>query len=176
MPTPDDVRIMTPRVRRALDPGVDAASAASAYTDDMIKDITADAVGELILCAGDAFPYSLVVSSADASGFPVEYITVPELPIEVQNLVAIQAAITQTIKDLHDVKTSERISDEGSTWEYSLSPTIFRDKLKTLQDQLKCAIDELKSSNLPLDRFINTLEQRDETTSRLVEPWYYENQ
>jgi len=175
MPNLDDVRILIPRIRRALDPSAPSATAASGYADDQIKDLAADAIGMLVMVGGTDFPFTLEVSSRNiVTNYPEEYITVPELPIEVQNLVAYQAAIEQCVSELKDLKTKEKISDEGSSWEWEKSSAIIRDKIKSLQDMRDRALARLSRENFATDIFINILEERDLQVDRLIEPYYYD--
>ena len=174
MPDLDDVRIMIPRVRRALDPVSPSATAASAYSDDQIKDIVADSVGMLIMIGGSDFPFTLNVESrASGTNYPEEYTTDPELPIEVQNVVAYQAAIEQCFGELRELKTKEKISNEGSEWSWEKSASIIKEKIRSLQDMRDRALKRLNSENFPVDVFVNMLEVRDETLNRQMEPYAY---
>ena len=61
MADPVDIRVMVPRVRRALE----GAGAPQVLTDDAIKDLTADAIAEVILYTGGVFGHELVVTDRD---------------------------------------------------------------------------------------------------------------
>ena len=61
MADPVDIRVMVPRVRRALE----GAGAPPVLTDDAIKDLTADAIAEVILYTGGVFGHELVVTDRD---------------------------------------------------------------------------------------------------------------
>ena len=175
MPNLDDVRIMIPRVRRALDATSPSASAASAFSDDQIKDMTADSIGMLMMIGGNDFPFTLNVSTRNViTNYPEEYTTDPEFPIEVQNVVAYQVAIEQAVSELKDLKTKEKIADEGSSWEYEKSSTVIREKIRSLQDLRDRALARLSRENFPVDTFINILGERDLATDTLVEPYYYD--
>jgi len=169
---PQDVRIMTPQIRRSLEPGV--ASGDSIYTDDDIKFFAADAVSLLILCGGIDFPYSLVVASADVNNYPVEYKTNPALPIEVQALVSLQASIQQTLHELNtNLKMSETIQDEGSKWDYKKSVALLKDKLKAMISDRDKIMDQINRSQAIGISFINILETRNEELDRAVESYWY---
>jgi hypothetical protein len=160
-----DVRIIVPRIRRALEPGVAVASAASGYTDDMLKDVAADAVAELILIGGPSFPFTLSVSSADASGFAQEYLMDPAPDLSTQSLVAAQAAIGQVWNQLSTLRISEKISNESGSWEYQKSATILRDKIKALFSLRDEALAQMKLANVvpALDTFTSLLRTRSPT-------------
>ena len=180
MPDLADVRIFIPRIRRELDPGTATASAAPGYTDDMLKDVAADAVGELYLIGGSAFPYSLNIASATpASAYAPndwEYYTDPEVPIILHNLVAIQAALTQLYRDAQAFKTQEKISDEGSAWEVQRSATLMRDRINAMLQRRKEILAQLAYANpeLVTDYFVNMLEERSLNLDRVIEPYYYD--
>lgn len=175
-----DVRVFIPRIRRELDPGVAYASAASAYTDDMLKDVAADAVGELYLIGASTFPYALNISSATpASAFTPdqwEYYTDPEVPLVLHNLVAIQSALTQLYREAQQFRTKESISDEGSSWEIQRSSQLMKSRIDALLQRRKEMFDALTRDNPSLitDTFINTLEERSNHLDRIIEPYYYD--
>ena len=82
MADPVDIRVMVPRVRRALE----GAGAPPVLTDDAIKDLTADAIAEVILYTGGVFGHELVVTARDdATNAPTEYATDPELTLSEQS-------------------------------------------------------------------------------------------
>jgi len=167
---------MIPLVRRALDPGVASAFAAANYTDDMIKDVTADAVSNISLCVGSDFPYTLSVTQRNAiTNYPEEFDVSPEMPYEVQVLVSIQAAINACVGTLNELKTKESIKDEGSDWSYEKSSAVIRDKLRALMADRDNAIKNLKQvAGGNLEVFVNTLDARAPELNRQIEPWFYE--
>jgi len=177
-----DVRIFIPRIRRELDPGTAPASAAAAYTDDMLKDVAADSVGELYLIGGSAFPYALNISGATpASAFPPdqwEYYTDPEVPIVMHSLIAIQAALTQLYRDAQEFRTAEKISDEGSSWEVQRSATLMKERLAAMLSRRRDILDQLRYENpqLVTDYFVNMLEERSNQLDMFIEPYFYDGQ
>jgi hypothetical protein len=175
-----DVRIFIPRIRRELDPGMPLASAAAEYSDDMLKDVAADAVGELYLIGGTAFNYSINIASATpASAFSPdqwEYYTDPEVPLPLHNLVAIQAALTQLYRDAQAFKTQEKISDEGSSWEVQRSATLMRERINAMLRRRQEILEQLKYENpqLVTDAFVNLLQERTPSLDVFIEPYYYD--
>ena len=166
-----DVRILIPQIRRRLDPGVPTASAASGLTDDDVKDIASDTVNELVLIGGTSFPYVVSVASADASGFPSEYVVDPELPLALQQLVAIQAALGQVFTELRGLVTQEKISSEGASWEITRSVQTLRDKISWLRDERDLALKEARQVIPALDASFNLLAIRDATVDAEIEPY-----
>lgn len=155
-----DVRLIVPILRRRLDPGVGSASAASGYTDDMLKDVAADAAGELIAIGGEAFPYTLTVASADAQGFPVEFYVEPEPTYPIQQLIAIQGAINQISTELRGLRSSERITSHAGTWSYDKDTIFLRDRLKALLAARDAAMRVAITDTRIIDRFSDLLVAR----------------
>lgn len=180
MPDLADVRIFIPRIRRELDPGTPIASAASAYTDDMLKDVAADSVGELYLIGGPAFPYSLnIASSTPASAYTPdqwEYYTDPEVPLVLHNLVAIQAALTQLYRDAQQFRTVEKVADEGSSAEIQRSATLMRDRINAMLQRRKDILEQLSYQypQFAETGFVSLLEERSAQLDRFIEPYFYD--
>lgn len=163
-----NVRVMVPRVRRALE-GLDAPS----LTDDQVKDAVADACADVILYTGSLFGGQLVVLAVDPdTGAPAEYGTSAALTLAQQSVIATQAALTYFFFLFAGLKVSEKIGDEGSSWEYSLSANLLRDQLKQLQAERDKALDAAAvESGATLERYSSYVAERDVWVARLVEPW-----
>jgi hypothetical protein len=165
-----DVRMLIPQIRRRLDPGVPTASAASGLTDEDVRDIAADAVNERVLIGGTSFPYVVSVASADGNtGLPVEYLVDPELPLALQQLVSIQAALGQVFSELRGLVSQEKISSEGASWEVTRSVQTLRDKVKWLQDERNLALKEARQVIPTLDTVFNILAARTSTIDAEIE-------
>ena len=170
-----DVRIFIPRIRRELDPGVASASAASEYSDDMLKDVAADAIGELSLIGGPSFPYVLSVASGTPPSATApqnwEYVTDPEIPLILYNLVAVQAALTQVYNDAQTFKTQEKITDEGSSWEYQRSSTLVKARIDFLLKRRQEILDRLmyEIPQIITDVFVNSLNDWSDGLDSIVE-------
>ena len=103
-----DIRILVPRVRRALGP------AAADLSDDAVKDAVADAIADVLLYTGTIFGKTLTVTDRDeATGAPSEYETSEELSLAESSVIAAQAALNHFFHIMQAQKISERISDEG---------------------------------------------------------------
>lgn len=162
-----DVRVMVPRVRRALE----NAGAPTTLSDVDVEARVADALAAVILYTGSAFGKTLTVSEADDDGVPIHYEVDPALSLEEQTLIAAQAALDWFFVGLVNKKMTERIADEGTSWEYSLSPNLVRDALKALQGERDKALEAIEASGGPLDRYESFLAVRDAGAAAALEPW-----
>lgn len=166
---PHDVRVMVPRVRRAIE----GAGQPETLTDDAIKDIVADALADLILYTGGVFGKELEVTERDDNGIPTEYQTSDVLTLPEQSAVAAQAALDFFFFRFAGMKTSETIQDEAQTWTVEYSPQLLTAQLKMLQDTRDKALQAISDAGIGLDSYTSYLAVRDVTTSRLVEGYYH---
>lgn len=158
---------MVPRVRRALENvGADAS-----LSDEEIKDRVADAMADVILYTGSAFGKDLVVTDVDDDNVPEEYATSDELTLPEQSVVAAQAALNYIFVRFSAMKVSERIADEGQSWEYTMSANLIRDAFKALMEQRDKALEAVAATNAPLDRYSSFLAVRDSAVAAYIEPW-----
>jgi hypothetical protein len=160
-----DVRVLVPRIRRA----VEGAGAPPSLGDDALKDLAADAIASVILYTGSAFGKQLLVTERDESGAPVEYATSEELTLPETAVIAAQAALDFFFFDFAGKKVSERIGDEAQTWEYTLSANLLVQQLRQLREERDKALGAL--AGVPLDGYESFLAVRDLEVARLVEPW-----
>jgi hypothetical protein len=166
-----DVRVMTGRVRRA----VEGVGTPEVLTDDEIKDLIADALADIVLYSGaDVFGKTLIVTSRGVNGEPEEYATSDELTLAEQSVVAAQAALTHFFYTFVNLKVQEKIADEGQSWEYTLSATLLRDQLAFLVANRDRALEQVTAAGTwPAEGYESFLAVRDQYTSRLVEPWVH---
>jgi hypothetical protein len=171
-PDPSDVRVLVPRVRRA----VEGAGAPAVLTDDALKDVTADALAEVILYTGSVFGKQLLVTATDsATGAPTEYATSEPLTLGEAAVVSTQAALDYFFHRFANLKVSERIADEAQTWEYALSPTLLRDELAHLISERDKALQALEGAGGAIfEVYESFLAVRDARVSQLIEPWVWE--
>lgn len=170
----NDVRVLIPRVRRALDGPTATAedSASSSYKDEELKGLIADAIGEIIFFTGGLFPHKLNVSQRDGTyGAAEEWTVDPPLDEAESSVIAAQAAINTYFFTLRDMKTQETISDEGQTWSYSVSATLVRDQLQYLMRLRDEALEQIKAQDAALDSYVSYIHERDVLASAYVEPW-----
>lgn len=163
-----DIRVMVPRVRRALE----GAGAPEVLTDDQIKDLTADAIAEIILYTGGVFGKQLLVTE-ETDGVPSKYATSDALTLPEQAVIASQAALNYFFQKFAGMKTSERIGDEAQTWEYTLSANLLQEQLKHLISDRDRAIDALTAQGAPLDSYTSFIAVRDHHVSQMIEPWVH---
>lgn len=161
-----DLRVMVPRVRRALE----NAGAPTSLSDDEIKDRVADALAAILLYTGGAFGKTLIVTESDDDGVPQEYAVDPALTLPEQTVIGIQAALDFFFLSLVNKKMSESIADEAQTWDYTLSPNLFRDALKALQTERDLALTAVLNGS-PLERYASFLANRDLNAAWALEPW-----
>lgn len=164
-----DVRVMVPRVRRALE----NAGAPTTLSDDEIKDRVADALAAVLLYSSSVFGKTMSVTAVDDDNVPVEYAVDPELTLPEQTVIAVQAALDWFFVGLASKKMVERIADEGTSWEYQLSPNLVRDALKALQTERDRALEAIAAQHGPLDAYESFLAVRDSAAAMMLEPWVY---
>lgn len=160
------IRVIVPRVRRAVEGPVPIADA---MTDDQMNAVVADAIADIVLYTGSIFGKTLLVTDSEAD-IPTEYATSDALTLPEQGLIAAQAALNIVYFKLVAMKTSEKIADEAQSWEYTVSSTTLRDLLKALTDARDRALEALegRGSLVAYESFIAV---RDIQTSRAIEPW-----
>lgn len=171
---PTDVRVLIPRVRRAVDgpEAVGSGSVSATLDDDQVKNIIADAIADVILYTNGVFGTTLEVTARDAYyTAPTEYKTGRELTLTEGAVIAAQAALNFHFYTLRELKVSETITNEAEEWSYSLSATMLKDLLKALQDARDRALDALRDGNPNLDSYISFIAVRDAATSLAIEPW-----
>lgn len=163
-----DVRVLVPRLRRALE----GAGSPEGLPVDAIKDIAADALADITLYTGSVFGKQLVVTHVDDdTGAPDEYATTDALTLAEQSVVAAQGALNYFFHAFSKLKVSERIGDEAQTWEYTLSANLLLEQFKFLQKQRDDALAIIEAADVPLDRYSSFLAVRDAHVAQLVEPF-----
>lgn len=165
-PTPTDIRVLVPRVRRALDVTPEQLA------DDDAKDLVADAIADIILYSGGLFGKDLLITSRDEADAPSEYATSDELTLPEGSLVATQAALNWFFHRFNEATVSERIGDESVVWERTRSARLLQDQFKLLVDQRDAAIEAVKDDGAALDGFESFLAVRDPYMARVLEPWF----
>jgi hypothetical protein len=164
MAEPEDIRVIVPRVRRA----VEGVGAPEQLDDDAMKDLVADAIADVILFSGGIFGKELLVTERDSTtSAPTEYATSEPLTLPEGSIIAAQAALTAVWQTVQDLKVQETIRDEGQEWSYTLSATLLRDRVAILQRQRDEAIQQLESA-LPV-AFFDYIYEREAVESRRLE-------
>lgn len=170
---PTDVRVLIPRLRRAL--FGPARADHTQLTEDEMRDLAADTIAELILLDADAFGYQLLVTATDpVYGAPCAWQTSEALSEAAQTVIAMQGALGWHARKLSSIKTSSTIRDESTEWSYSISAQALRDYFKHLQAERDAALAALRADNPVLDRTASILAARDSYVAAAVEPFTQE--
>lgn len=168
MATATDIRALVPRVRRAVsgfDPDV-------TLSDDVIKDIVADAMSWFVLHTGSVFGHELVVTETDGNGAPEEYETDDALTLAEATAIAAQAGLDYFLRVAASSKTGERISDAGGSWEWTRSAQALVEQLRMLKSERDAALEAIADAGgRGMDIYTSFLSVRDIEVSRAVEPW-----
>lgn len=170
-----DIRVLIPRVRRALDGphATSSAAASSNFTDDEITAQIADAIAEVIFFAPDGFGKQLEVTERDPNYLaPIAWQTSEPLTDAEATVIVLQAALNNLYYGVASMKSSERIRNEGEEWEWSVSASAVAERVKALQRMRDEAIERLTAiDSHGMHAWINTLAVRDAYTDSLIEPW-----
>lgn len=164
-----DIRVLVPRVRRA----VEGVGADEVLVDDELKDLVADAMADITLYTGSVFGKTLEVSGADLEGIPEEYETSDELSLAEGSAVAIQAALSHFFHNFVNLKISEKIGDEAQTWEYARSAQLLRDQFAYLIRTRDAALAEAEGT--VTEEYSSFLAVRDAAVAVAIEPWVEES-
>ena len=170
-----DTQVLIPRVRRALE-GPEAAMGASAVaagdlSDEQMNAVIADAIAEVIFYSGGFFGHTLEVTDRDADYMaPIAWLVDPEMTDAEATVVVAQAALNYFFTWATELKTSQRIADEGQEWEYSLSAQVLVEQIKALREARDRALEQLTYDDAN-DDWISTIQMRDAQTSAIIEPW-----
>lgn len=169
-----DVRVLIPRVRRAIDGPAATGSAAVSTTldDDQITGLIADAIAEVIFYTAGSWGYTLGVTTRDpVYGAPTAWTIDPELNDAEATVVTAQAALDYYFVGLAEAKTSETIRDEGQEWSWSTSAAAVAERIKELRAARDRALDIIQAATPVAAAFVSFLAERDGYTAALVEPY-----
>lgn len=173
-----DTRVLIPRVRRALQGPHASGSAAVAndLSDPEVNGLIADALADIILYGGgeEVFGHKLEVAERDEAYMaPIAWTTDTPLTEYEGSVVVAQAALNWYLNYARTLKTSERIADEGQSWEYEIAATTITVQIKGLREDRDRALEALREANRDnvADDYINYLQERDSYTDALIEPW-----
>lgn len=168
MADPVNIRAIVPRVKRAIEP----AQLGTPLTDDQLRDVTADAIADVILYTRGGFGHQLLVLETEGDPpIPTEYGTEIALTFPEQSVVAAQAALGYFIRVIPSLKTSESISDEAQSWSYQISSGALTAQIKALIDDRDRALDAIADSGVGVEGYISFIQVRDRHVSRVIEPW-----
>lgn len=169
----NNIRVLIPQTRRAIDGPTAIASGAVSTTldDDQVKNLIADSIAEIIFFTGGLFDHALQVAARDdVYNAPTEWTVDPPLEAHEAVVITTQAALNYLFHELRDMKVQESIRDEGQEWSYTLSTNLIRDHLKWLQQLRDRALEEVQTP-MPVF-FVSMLHERDLAVAQAVEPYF----
>lgn len=168
-----DVRTLVPRVRRAIEGPVPLLTGDPDYlTDDQVAALVADTVADVILLTEGQWGHQLIVVDRDeSSGAATEWGIDPELEPEEESIVAAQAALSRHFHIAMNLKTSERIQNEGQEWEYARSAQLLKEQFALLKDMRDRALAAVMKKHPVLARYASILAVRDRVGAAYIEPW-----
>lgn len=169
----DDVRVLIPRVRRAIDgPAALADGAGSTLTDSQVAALIADAIAGVIFYTGGVFGHELVVTDRDDSyGAPSAWAIEPGLSEAESTVIAAQAALEHFFHLVTELRVQETIRDEGQEWSYQLSAQALVERMRELQAARDRALEQVKQASPVPTAFVSFLHERDGRIAALVEPY-----
>lgn len=167
-----DLKVMVPRARRYIEGPYGPPENRPPLDDDVIYPLVADACADIILFSGNLFGHTLIVSKRDnRAGFPTAWQTSEVLDEWEVSVITTQAAINYFFFLFRDLKISQAISNEGTSWEYSLSANVIRGYLQELQARRDMALQGLQKHHPVIDRYASNIRVRDQATVALLEWW-----
>lgn len=168
-----DVRELIPRVRRAIEGPVPLLTTDPDYlSDDQVAALTADTIADIILLTEGRWGHTLEVIERDSESNAVtEWGVDPALSFEEESVVTAQAALSRYFHLARNMKTSERVQNEGQEWEWSKSAQLLREQFAMLKEMRDRALASLMGKNPVLARYASILEVRDRVGAAYIEPW-----
>jgi hypothetical protein len=169
-----DVRVLIPRMRRALDgPEATGSAAVSAkLSDDQVTAVIADAIADVIFYSSGAFPHKLEVVERDTAYMaPSAWKTDTPMSEDEQSVIVAQAALNYFLNSLSNLKSSETLKEADREWTWAISASALAERVKELRAQRDKAVELLTAQNVIAEAWINTLEVRDRYTDMLIEPY-----
>jgi len=173
---PKDVRVLIPRMRRALDGphATGSAAVSSTMNDDELTGVIADAISDVVLFTGTAFGKDLeVVARDDYYLAPTEWQTTEPLTEPEISVITAQAALNYFYRVLSALKTSVKMADEGQEWQYSVSAQAVAERIKGLRADRDAALARIDASELVGTAWESFIAVRDVETAALIEPWVF---
>lgn len=168
-----DIRVLIPRMRRALDgPQATSSAVSGTMTDEQVGNTVADAIAAVIFYSGGGWGRQLLVTARDENYMaPIAWETDEALSEPEATVVVAQAALDHFHNSLSSLKTSEHIVNEGEEWQWQISAQAVAERIKQLKALRDEALAKLEASNRPSEAWVNTIAERDAATDLLIEPW-----
>lgn len=169
---PADVRVLIPRVRRALVGPQGSGFVTSDLNDSDTTAVIADAIADVILYTGSVFGKELEVTERDNYyQSPIAWRTSQALEEHEASVIVLQAALNYIFRLLETLKTSETIRNEGQEWSYTISSQALAERVKELRAARDAALQRVELSGGGVEAWVNLLLVRDQYTDALIEPW-----
>lgn len=170
---PRDTRVLTPRLRRALENPVGSGGTEAGLSDEQLNAIAADAIASVIFYSSSLFGHKLEVAERDAKYLaPIAWRTDVALQEHEITAITAQAALDFFFGLLSDGLTGQTISDEASSWAWEKSPQALVERLRQLKSARDQAIEILEQeSDSSIVDWVSFIGGRDEVTARIVEPF-----
>jgi hypothetical protein len=167
-----DLWVLVPRTRRACEGPFGPPRDKRPLTDMQIYELTADACAEVILFTGKLFSHELLVKQRDPlGGFPTRWRTDSKLSEWETAFIANQAALNYYYHLFRELRTSEKIQNEGTSWEYTISANVIKGYLETLMANRDLALKAMMEIHPVIDRFASIIRVRDQATVTVLEWW-----
>jgi hypothetical protein len=175
-----DLRVMIPRMRRAIDGprATSSASVAATLSDSEVLGLIADSTANVILLTGGSLVFGYELEPTHYDPFykaPDQWQTNKELTPLAQDVIIAQGAIDFYAHKLRSEPfTSEKIADEAQQWEWTKSAQMMSVQLKMLAEVRDRALEMLERINAPVEAYISSVAERDKLAAVYLEPWVSE--
>lgn len=159
----------TPRVRRAIEGPIPLADGAPGrLTDGQVEALAADAIADIILQTAGNWPRQLIrVALPPDESWAIE----PAIPEVEQRMIAMQSALNFFFFVFQNAKTSEAITNEGQSYEWTKSAQAMVEQMRTLKDERDKALAGLLAEFPIMARYASILAVRDYQHYALIERW-----
>lgn len=167
-----DLAVLIPWARRACEGPYGPPSGQQSMPDEVVYPMIADACSEIILYSGSLFGHRLEVTARDPiAGYPTQWKTDKVLNQWESAVIICQLALDYWRFLFRDTKTSVKIANEGTSYEYTVSANVIGGYLKQLAADRDKALNGLREHNPVLDQWASVIRVRDPATVALLEWW-----
>jgi hypothetical protein len=168
-----DIRVLIPRMRRALDgPEATSSAVSGVMSDEQVGNAIADSIASVIFYTNGGWGRKLIVTERDSYYMaPIAWETDEPLGDDEATAVIAQAALDHFHFALSEMKTSETLRNEGEEWQWAISASALAERIRNLRALRDEAIAKLMSQGNVAEEWVNTLAIRDQYTDALIEPW-----
>lgn len=169
---PTDLHVLVPRARRYVEGPYGPIEGKPPLSDTQLYEMSADALGDIILQAGSVWWNTLTVTARDpARGYPIGWATSKLLEEWEAALITSQVALNYFFHLFLDYKTSVTIMNEGTSYAYTLSANVLRDYIASLQAARDNGLAGLVKHHPVMDTYASNIRVRDQATVAALEWW-----